>query len=63
MRKPERIDPIIEKLREAWKLEPDWRLGQLFSNLLGAGAHDVFLPEDGVWDKALDEFLEKKQPK
>lgn len=53
-----RIDPIVEKLREAWKLVPDWRLGQLVSNLQGAGAHDVFFPEDEQWDKLLDAFIE-----
>jgi hypothetical protein len=29
MRDPNRIDPIIEALRRAWKATPDFRLGQL----------------------------------
>lgn len=57
MRNPKRIDPMIEKLREAWKKVPDWRLGQLVSNLQGAGVQDVFSPEDKEWDKWLDKFL------
>lgn len=33
MRDPNRIDPMIEKLRELWKESPDLRLGQLVCNL------------------------------
>lgn len=33
-RDSERIDPLIEKLREKWKANPDWRLGQLMVNQL-----------------------------
>lgn len=32
-RNPERIDPIIEKLRVAWKANPELRLTQLVYNL------------------------------
>lgn len=50
MRDPERIDKIIELLRERWKLDPDWRLGQLIHNLLGTGKTQQFYVED---DQAL----------
>lgn len=61
MRDPARIDTIIKKLEKAWYLFPDWRLGQLVSNLQGAGQHDVFHPEDDEWENWLDSFLEEPQ--
>lgn len=33
MRNPERIPKIIKELEEFWKQNPDWRLGQVISNL------------------------------
>lgn len=30
-RSPERIEPILEKIKEAWVLYPDMRLGQLLA--------------------------------
>lgn len=33
MRNPDRIDPIVDRLREAWKANPDLRLTQLVWNL------------------------------
>jgi hypothetical protein len=54
VRNPERIDRITEKLRRVWHEVPDWRLGQLVSNLLGNGPQDVFFPEDTEWEKLLD---------
>ncbi len=56
MRDPKRIPIIIKKLEEAWNREPNWRLGQLVSNLMGIGVQDVFHPEDEQWEKMLDEF-------
>jgi len=29
MRDPNRIDPILQLLRQVWTQKPDWRLGQL----------------------------------
>lgn len=54
MRDPKRIPRICKKLEKVWKKHPDHRLGQLISNLLGPGPHDVFFPEDGVWEELLD---------
>ena len=59
MRNPKRIPKIIKLLEEAWNLVPDWRLGQVVSNLLGAGQHDVFHPEDDEWEKLLKQFIKK----
>jgi len=32
MREPDRIDRIVEVLRQAWHRHPDWRLNQLVIN-------------------------------
>lgn len=47
MRDPNRIDTIIEAVKEEWKQEPDWRLGQLIVNISrAAGCSDPFFMED-----------------
>lgn len=52
MRKPERIDAVIEAVKAEWKQVPDWRLGQLIVNISrAAGKMDPFFLED-------DELLE-----
>ena len=61
MRDIKRIKIITILLEEAWKLEPDWRLGQLISNLLGTGRQDVFFPEDEEWEKLLKEFIKERK--
>lgn len=55
MRNPDRIDPIIEKLRATWRADPDLRLGQLVVNL--AGGSDPFNVEDNVMEAHLDNAL------
>ena len=57
MRNPKRIDRISYKLATAWSMVPDWRLGQLVSNLMGPGVRDVFFVEDDEWEHLLDELL------
>lgn len=58
MRDPKRIPRICKKLEKLWKKYPDFRLGQLVSNLLGPGPHDVFNVEDNWWEQYIDEDLE-----
>ncbi|HTR71885.1 MAG TPA: hypothetical protein VMH41_16870 [Mycobacteriales bacterium] len=53
----DRIDRIVDLLREAWHANPDWRLGQLVSNSLGAGVQDVFFPEDFRFERGLRAIL------
>jgi hypothetical protein len=62
MRDPKRIPRIVAKLEKAWELVPDWRLGQLISNLLGPGPQDVFHPGDEKWESLLDEFIGTNEP-
>jgi hypothetical protein len=58
-RDPKRIPIIIEKLKWAWELVPEWRFGQLVNNLLGPGPHDVFHPQDETWERLLEEFIKE----
>ena len=50
MRDPDRIDSFCDELARLWHKVPDWRFGQLMSNLLGAYVgetkRDIFFPED-----------------
>lgn len=61
MRDPKRIDRICAKLAEVWSKQPDLRLGQLISNLMGTGKQDVFYTEDDEWEEMLNNpWWEKK---
>lgn len=49
MRNPERIPEVIKELEEFWKRNPDWRLGQVMSNLsyeLMANNDPFYLEDD-----------------
>ena len=48
MRNPERIPEILKELEKFWKQVPDWRLGQVISNLNYEilGNNDPFYLED-----------------
>lgn len=50
MRDPKRIDEFCDELKVTWHRVPDWRFGQLMSNMLGDYAYqtkrDIFFPED-----------------
>ena len=47
MRDQNRIDVVVEAIREEWKKVPDWRLGQLIVNISrAAGQMDPFFLED-----------------
>ena len=61
MRDPERIKRIVVLLQKAWELNPDWRLGQLVSNLQGPGRQDVFHTEDDQWEKKLQGFIREHE--
>lgn len=56
MRDPNRIDPLLTKLREIWKKHPDLRLGQLIVNLTNPSkpCPDVFNIEDDELFERLD---------
>ena len=50
MRDPNRIDKFCDELKTIWHQVPDWRFGQLMSNVLSAfqaeKMRDIFYPED-----------------
>ncbi len=53
MRKIERIEPFMKELTKIWKEKcPDWRFGQLMSNVLNSFDIDPFFIEE-------DEMLER----
>lgn len=59
MRDPKRINEYCDRLKAIWSVVPDWRFGQLMSNMLGEFVaekqRDIFFPED----EELFEFFEK----
>lgn len=55
MRDPKRIDKICDLLKILWKQVPDWRLGQLISNVIGR--RDPFFIEDEDMEKSLEYYL------
>jgi hypothetical protein len=42
-----RIPTVLDALYQAWRRQPDWRLGQLVTN--AAGQQDLFVVEDTEW--------------
>lgn len=61
MRNPDRIDGYCNRLAAMWKKVPDWRFGQLISNLFGEyyakTQRDIFFPEDEELFSALEEVF------
>lgn len=62
MRDPARIDPLLEKLGEAWKKYPDMRYGQSMDNFFSVCEQNTFNMEDDVWEVALDAFIRGERP-
>lgn len=47
MRDPKRIELFCTELAEIWEKNcPDWRFGQLISNVFGVMDNDIFFPEE-----------------
>ena len=66
MRDPKRIDEFCDLLKKIWKLVPDWRFGQLISNLGRQFRFDfewtpgaLFYMEDEEFMKELSRILAK----
>ena len=61
MRDPKRIDNFCKRLAVVWHKVPDWRFGQLMSNLLGkyyaATKRDPFFPEDEEIMKFFEDYF------
>jgi len=61
MRDPERIDVIINKLRQVWKTYPDLRLCQLVVNVLTQSSEmtDPFYLEDDKFFDILNKYCKQ----
>lgn len=57
MRDPARIYPFLNKFAELWMTVPDWRFGQLVSNLQRWEDNDLFYVEDDDFLKRLEVML------
>lgn len=60
MRDAKRIDRILNLLRNFWYQVPDWRLGQLLSNIAAADRYplkDLFYYEDDRLEAALGKMV------
>ena len=59
MRNPERIDRILEEIKQFWNENPDWRLGQVLCNFgRRAGRWDPFYLEDEKLEELLKQYFE-----
>lgn len=60
MRDSNRIDSFCKKLAQYWKDVPDWRFGQLISNVYGAsGIRDPFFAEEDETLELFEKFFDK----
>lgn len=60
MRDINRIDVICDKLKEAWKIVPDQRLGQFIINYITSEVL-LFYYEDDKTEQALDRMLNNEK--
>ena len=62
-RDPERIDELLTLVGEAWKANPDLRLGQLLFALTPAGKDLFFLEDSALKDILLEVTAQVSQGK
>ena len=64
MRDPKRINKFCDRLAACWQKVPDWRFGQLMSNVLGAYVsetkRDIFFPEDEEMIRFFEEYFSRE---
>lgn len=64
MRNPDRIKDFCDRLAECWRCVPDWRFGQLMSNVLGDYVNekrrDIFFPEDDEMIEFFEEHFSRE---
>lgn len=57
-RDPKRIKPFLDKLGTIWENEcPDWRFGQLITNVFDTIGQDPFFPEEDEMMNYFEEFF------
>lgn len=62
IRNPDRIDKFCNELAKLWHKVPDWRFGQLMSNVLGAmqtSGRDIFFPEEDEMLKFFQDYFKE----
>lgn len=60
MRDVSRIDKFLDELEDIWKTHcPDWRFGQMISNVLNTFDIDPFFLEEEDMIKRIRNFFEK----
>lgn len=57
LRDPGRIPEVLDALAKLWNKYPDWRFGQLISNVFAVLDEDVFYTEDDDWERIFKNFL------
>jgi hypothetical protein len=62
MRDPERIEPILQTIREIWYMCPDLRLPQLIMNALSIAADPYHVEDDHLFQK-LKEYKKELEGK
>lgn len=66
VRNPNRIDDFCRRLAVCWHKVPDWRFGQLMSNMLGQYVaktkRDIFFPEDDEMIKFFEDYMKLNSP-
>lgn len=60
MRDPERIDLILNKIKEIWKDNPDLRLTQLIMNALGMCSDPYYIEDNDLYPALMKYYKEKK---
>ena len=54
MRDPQRISTVLKEIERLWQLHPDWRIGQLISNVAAWRG-------ESVWDMEEAELVDEIQ--
>lgn len=66
MRDPNRIREYCDSLAWIWSRVPDWRFGQLMSNMLGAYVaethKDIFFPKDDELFEFFGKYINDNSP-
>lgn len=60
MRDKSRIKPFLDRIEKVWNKVPDWRFGQLISNVFVSMDRDPFYPEDDEMITYFEKYFEEK---
>lgn len=63
MRDKKRIQPFLKELEAHWNKVPDWRFGQLMTNVFSSCDGDPFYYEDDKMLRLFHEFFNETEDK